>query len=472
MRTHSPTAASSLLSLFSVFSLYFFASSSSSVTPETPTITIPLSPLFTKHPSSDPIKTLYYLTSASLTRARHLKRPKSPSPLPKIQVFPHGYGGYSISLSFGTPPQTLPFILDTGSSLTWFPCTSRYLCANCASPSVHPAKILKFIPKLSSSSKILGCKNPKCASFFGPDVQSRCQDCSPASQNCSQSCPPYVIQYGLGSTAGLLLSEALDFPVKTFPNFLVGCSIFSTGIPVGNAGFGRSSESLPSQLGLSRFSYCLLSRRFDDTMESSDLILYGGSGSTKTPGLSYTPFRKNPVSNNTAFREFYYVTLRKVIVGDRTAKIPYKFLVPGADGHGGTIMDSGTTFTFMEKPVFDAVAKEFETQMANYTRAVDIEAQSGLGPCFNIGGKKNLIIPDLTFQFKGGAKLTLPLGNYFSFVRNSSVVCLIIITDDVLGSGPSGGPAIIFGSFQQQNLYVEYDLENERLGFRKQSCKK
>ncbi|KAG7958325.1 hypothetical protein I3843_10G015900 [Carya illinoinensis] len=470
MRTHSPTAAASaLLSLVCVFSLCLFASSSSSITPKTSGITIPISPLFTKHPYSDPIKTLNSLASASLIRASHLKRPKSPSHLPKIQVFPHGYGGYSISLSFGTPPQTIPFVLDTGSSLTWFPCTSRYLCANCVSPSVD--KILKFIPKLSSSSKLLGCQNPKCASYFGPDVQSRCQDCSPASQNCSQSCPPYVIQYGLGSTAGLFLSEALDFPEKTFPDFLVGCSIFSTGIPVGNAGFGRGSESLPSQLGLSRFSYCLLSRRFDDTMESSDLVLYGGSGSTKTPGLSYTPFRKNPVSNDTAFREFYYVTLRKVIVGDRTAKIPYKFLVPGADGHGGTIVDSGTTFTFMERPVFDAVAKEFVTQMANYTRAVDIEAQSGLGPCFNIWGKK-IVIPDLTFQFKGGAKLTLPLGNYFAFVRDSSVVCLTITTDDVLGSGPSSGPAIIFGSFQQQNFYVEYDLESERLGFRQQSCKK
>ncbi|XP_041024262.1 probable aspartyl protease At4g16563 [Juglans microcarpa x Juglans regia] len=466
-------AASSLLSLIFVFSLSISVSSSSSVapSPETTTLTIPLSPFSSKNPSSDPIKTLNSLASASLSRAHHLKRSKPNTPLAKTHVLPHSYGGYSISLSFGTPPQTITFVLDTGSSLVWFPCTSRYLCSNCDFPNIYPEKIPKFIPKLSSSSKILGCKNPKCTWIAGSDVQSRCQDCNPASQNCSQSCPPYIIQYGSGSTVGLLLSETLDFSKKTFPHFLVGCSIFSTRQPAGIAGFGRGPESLPSQLGVSKFSYCLLSRRFDDTTESSDLVLYSGSSSAKTPGLSYTPFRKNPVTNNTAYREFYYVTLRKVMVGDKTAKIQYKYLVPGTDGHGGTIVDSGSTFTFMERPVFEAVAKEFEIQMANYSRAVDIEARSGLEPCFNIFNQKTVNLPELTFQFKGGAKLILPAVNYFALAGNLSVVCLTIVTDNSSGLGSTGGPAIIFGSFQQQNFYVEYDLENERLGFRQQNCK-
>ncbi|KAE8098629.1 hypothetical protein FH972_016674 [Carpinus fangiana] len=466
-------AASSLLSLISVF-CFLLASSSASIAPkpETTTITIPLSPFFSKHPSSDPIKTLNSLAYASLTRARHLKRPKPSSPLTKIQAFPHSYGGYSISLSIGKPPQTTSFLLDTGSSLVWFPCTSRYLCSDCAFPNIDPEKIPTFIPKLSSSSKILGCKNPKCAWIFGPNVLSRCKDCSRSSQNCSQACPPYIMQYGSGSTAGLLLSETLDFPEKTIPNFLVGCSIFSTRQPSGIVGFGRGPESLPSQLGLSKFSHCLLSRGFDDTTESSDLVLYRGHDSAKSPGLSYTPFHKNPITNNSAFREYYYVTLRKIIVGGKAVKIPYKFLVPGADGNGGTVVDSGSSFTFMEGPIFEPVAREFETQMANYSRALDVEARSGLRPCFNFANLKTVNFPDLTFHFKGGAKLTLPFVNYFALASNFSVACLTIVTDSVVGPGLNGGPAIIFGNFQQQNFYVEYDLENERFGFRQQSCKK
>ncbi|XP_030927556.1 probable aspartyl protease At4g16563 [Quercus lobata] len=464
----------SLIFLISTLSLLASSSSPSKATPNSTTFTIPLTPIFTKHPSSDPIKTLNSLASASLTRAHHLKHPKSKSPLAKTKVFPHSYGGYSISLSFGTPPQTIPFLLDTGSSLVWFPCTSRYLCTDCNFPNIDPSKIPSFIPKLSSSSKIIGCKNPKCGWISGPNVVSRCQDCT-NSENCTQACPPYLLQYGSGSTLGLSLSETLNFPEKLFTDFLVGCSIFSTRQPAGIAGFGRSPESLPSQLGLSKFSYCLISRSLDDTSESGDLVLYGGSSSdSKTSGLSYTPFRKNPVSNNSAFLEYYYLNLRKVIVGGKSVNIPYKYLVPDSNGNGGTIVDSGTTLTFMEKPVFDAVVTAFKTQMGNLPRAADVEAKSGLGPCYNLAGVKleKVKFPDLTFHFKGGAKLELPVVNYFAFAGNSSVVCLTIVTDGGFGPGLTVGPAIILGNFQQQNLYVEYDLENERFGFRQQSCNK
>ncbi|OAY40772.1 probable aspartyl protease At4g16563 [Manihot esculenta] len=430
------------------------------------TITIPLSPHTKQYPSSDPWKILNHLSSLSLSRAHHLKFPDTNSSLIKTPLFSRSYGGYSMSLSFGTPPQTVKFVFDTGSSLVWFPCTSRYLCFACNFPNVDITKIPKFIPKLSSSSKLLGCKNPKCAWIFGSNVQSQCQNCDPSSQNCTQTCPPYIIQYGLGSTTGRLLLETLDFPNKTVVDFLVGCSIISTRQPEGIAGFGRNPASLPLQLGLKKFSYCLVSRRFDETQVSSDLILDMGSdsGDAKTPGLSYTPFAKNPVGSDPAFQEYYYVMLRKIIVGDQRVKVPYRFLVPQSDGSAGTIVDSGSTFTFMEGPVFELVAKAFKKKMANYTIATKVQNQTGLRPCFDISGEKSVEVPELIFQFKGGAKMQLPLANYFAFV-DSSVVCLTII------SGRGGaGPAIILGNFQQQNFYIEYDLENERFGFKQQTC--
>ncbi|XP_027351898.1 probable aspartyl protease At4g16563 [Abrus precatorius] len=435
------------------------------------TITLPLSPLFTKPQSSDPFHAFKLAASASLTRAHHLKHRNSSSLT--TQVFPKSYGGYSIDLKFGTPPQTSSFVLDTGSSLVWFPCTSRYLCSHCLFPNINPSTISTFIPKNSSSSKLVGCRNPKCGYLFGNDVQSRCPQCKPASQNCTLTCPAYIIQYGLGSTAGFLLLENLNFPGKIVTDFLVGCSILSVRQPSGIAGFGRGKESLPSQMGLKRFSYCLISHRFDDSRENSDLILQiGSTGDAKTTGLSYTPFHKNPSGNNSAFGEYYYLNLRKVIVGGERVKIPLEFLESGSDGNGGTIVDSGSTFTFMERPVYNLVAQKFEKQMANYTRAKDVEAQSGLGPCFNLSGVTTASFPELTFQFKGGAKMTLPLPNYFSLVGDSKVVCLIIVTGGGTGPSRASGPAIILGNYQQQNFYVEFDLENERFGFRPKSCKR
>lgn len=50
-------------------------------------------------------------------------------------------------------------------------------------------------------------------------------------------------------------------------SFLVGCYNFSSQQPVGLAGFGSEPTSLPSQLGLTKFSFCCLSHEHDDVKE-------------------------------------------------------------------------------------------------------------------------------------------------------------------------------------------------------------
>ncbi|GFP95328.1 aspartic proteinase nepenthesin-2 [Phtheirospermum japonicum] len=430
------------LFLILVFSLFSHSSSLSTTLSLSPTAVAP-------PPLTNPWQRLNHLAAASSTRAHHLKHPRTNASSAKVPLFPRGYGGYSISLSFGAPPQSLSFVMDTGSSLVWFPCTQRYSCSSCNFASLDPANIPVFIPKSSSSSRIVGCKNPKCNWLF-PSVQ--CRDCDKNSTACNETCPPYVIEYGSGSTTGLLLSESLIFPEKSIDNFVVGCSVFSTRLPSGIAGFGRGPESLPSQLGLTRFSYCLVSHKFDDnTTASSDLIL--SAAPSKGGATKYTPFRKNPTSSNPAFQDYYY-----------------KFMVADADGSGGAIVDSGTTFTFLEKQVFELVAREFEKQVgSNYSRALEVENQSGLRPCFNVSGENVISLPQLTFHFKGGAKMILPLADYFSFLDDSAI-CMTIVTNNGTGGEVGPGPAIILGNYQQQNFYMEYDLENDRLGFHEQLC--
>ena len=153
-------------------------------------------------------------------------------------------------------------------------------------------------------------------------------------------------------------------------------------------------------------------------------------------------------------------------------KMPYKYLFPRSDGDGdgGTIIDSGTTFTYMRGEIFDLVTAEFEKQVQS-KREYEVERITGLRPCFNISRLKTPSLPSLTLKFKGGAKMKLPLANYVAFLGGDEIVCLTIVTDGVAGKDFSGGPSIILGNFQQQNFYVEYDLRNERLGFRQQSCK-
>ncbi|CAJ1967225.1 unnamed protein product [Sphenostylis stenocarpa] len=456
-----PTPASALVfSVLCFLSIIIIITASS--TPNT--INLPLSPLFTTHPSSHPFQTLKLAVSTSIKRAHHLKN-HQPNQL-KTQIHPESYGGYSIDLNFGTPPETFSFVLDTGSTLVWLPCSSHYRCSNCNS---FPNTPKSFIPKNSSSSKFVACTNPKCAWVFGANVESHCCKQNSATANCSQTCPAYSIQYGMGSTAGFLLLENLNFPGKILPDFLVGCSIVSVYQPAGIAGFGRGPDSLPSQMNLTGFSYCLLSHQFDDSSETSDLVLHTSSpGNENTSGVSYTPFQKNPSTKNPAFGSYYYISLMRIIVGEKRVQVPTRFLEPDVDGKGGSIVDSGSTFTFMERPIFYLVAQEFSKQV-NYTRAREVEQESGLSPCFVVSGTASF--PELRFEFLGGAKMRLPQTNYFSLVGKPDVACLTIVTDDVAGPGVASGPAVILGNYQQQNLYVEYDLRNERFGFRSQNCK-
>ncbi|XP_004241344.1 probable aspartyl protease At4g16563 [Solanum lycopersicum] len=451
---------------FSLLSLLFsFISSSNSTTS-----TIPLSLFNTKHPSQDLYEKLTHLASISLARANYIKKSQD-SPVSTTPLYPQSYGGYSITLSFGTPPQKIPFIMDTGSSFVWFPCTTRYLCTNCSVSSATSQSIPTFIPKSSSSARVVGCLNPKCGWIHSNNPKSRCQDCE-SPTNCKQVCPPYIILYGSGSTGGLALVDTLDLSNKKVPNFLVGCSLFSSKQPAGIAGLGRGLASLPNQLGVKKFSYCLVSHKFDDTGKSSNLVLDFNASGEKTAGLSYTPLLKNPVvSEKNALSVYYYVSLRKITVGGKKVKIPYKYLTPDSNGNGGSIVDSGTTFTFMNRGVFEPVLDAFVKQVKGIPRSESIEIITGLKPCFNISRQETVSLPELKFHFKGGAEMTLPIANYFSFAGEIDVICLTMVTDSAFGPELSTGPSIILGNFQMQNYLVEFDLKNEKFGFKQQMCK-
>ncbi|GAA0162366.1 aspartic protease [Lithospermum erythrorhizon] len=432
------------------------------------TSTIPLS-FFQPSSIKDPYQTMSHLASLSIARAHHIKFPHKPF-ISTTPLSPHSYGDYSISLKFGTPPQSIPFIMDTGSDFVWFPCSKRYICNNCSIPG---QEIPAYIPKASSSVQILGCMNPKCTWIHNTtDPLTRCKDCQqPNSEKCKQICPPYLILYSSGSTSGLTLIETLVLNNKKVPNFVVGCSLFSTHQPAGIAGFGRGLSSIPSQLGLKKFSYCLISRRYDDSGKSSMLVLdFDSNSGKKTALLSYTPLLKNPaVPERKSLSVYYYVGLRKITVGGKKVKIPYKFLIPDEHGNGGSIVDSGTTFTYMSYNVFEPILKAFSQQVKQFKRDVKIEEQIGLKPCFNVSGHNMVSFPDLKFHFKGGAEMKLPLANYFVGV-GSEVVCLAMISSNFYSSELFDGPSIILGNFQMQNYQVEFDLKNERFGFRQQLC--
>ena len=150
---------------------------------------------------------------------------------------------------------------------------------------------------------------------------------------------------------------------------------------MGVVGFGDTPQSLPSQLGLTKFSYCLLSHFYDDTKESTDLIL-DLDGELEAKGLSYTPLiPSKSVSTGFHFYGYRHVILLEIVVGDTHVMIPDKFRVLGPDGNGGTILDAGSPYTYMERSIYQNVSEAFESQMGCYAGAPDVGV---LGSCFQL----------------------------------------------------------------------------------------
>ncbi|CAN6454875.1 unnamed protein product [Victoria cruziana] len=329
-----------------------------------------------------------------------------------VSVFPRSSGDYALTLSFSTPPQPFNFSLDISTSLAWFPCTQRFRCPNCPSSS---SKISYFPQKSSSSARFFGCKDPKCQ-WIHRRMPANCSS-APA------SCPPYFLISGGGiNGGGLLLSATLSFSGKQVVGFAIGCS-----------------------LGARSFSYCLPSHRLDDALGTKGVLVVGADP-LSGKGFTYTPFMKNPAGSGA----FYYLGLDAVTVGGVAVGVMH--LGPGGDG--GAIIDSGTTFTIVEATIHEQLVEKFTRQV-----------RSSLRPCFDVTGQKTVMMPEMALQFEGRAIMKLLLKNYFSFVGKTDVICLTVVGDG--GGGGSGvGPVVLLGNFQQRDMYMVFDADREKLGFR------
>ncbi|KAI4382956.1 hypothetical protein MLD38_008844 [Melastoma candidum] len=338
---------------------------------------------------------------------------------------------YIVKVKVGTPSQTMLMAVDNSNDAAWIPCSG---CVGCSSSSV-------FTDSKSTSYKNLGCKTPQCQQAPNPT-------CSTAG-----SCA-FNITYGSASIAGNLSQDAFALAADPIPSYTFGCIQKTTGAsipPQGLLGLGRGPLSLLSQtqsLYQSTFSYCLPS--FKSPNFSGSLRL----GPIAQPiRIKYTPLLKNPRRSS-----LYYVNLLAIRVGRRVLDIPPSAFALDPVTGAGTTIDSGTVFTRLVKPAYQAVRDAFRERVGNLT----VTSLGGFDTCYSVP----IVVPNVTFMFSG-MNVTIPPDNLLIHSTAGSLTCLAMAESS---GDPLNSVLNVIASMQQQNHRMVFDVPNSRVGVARETC--
>nr|CAD1841117.1 unnamed protein product [Ananas comosus var. bracteatus] len=226
------------------------------------------------------------------------------------------------------------------------------------------------------------------------------------SGSCLNGSCTYEIVYGSGATVGVLGSETFTFgssEAVSVPAIGFGCSTDSLGYysnSSGIVGLGKSSLSLVSQLGAGK---------------------------------------------NIPRRD--------------TTSIPSTAFAIRTDGSGGLVIDSGTTFTYLEDVAYQLVKQAIQSLV---NRPPADGSKLGLDLCYSLRPPPRQM-PIMTFDFDG-ADMNLPVENYMLSDSETGLWCLAMLN--------STDNSSILGNFQQQNMHILYDLDNDVLSFVPAQCSK
>uniref|UniRef100_A0A7I4ELK1 Peptidase A1 domain-containing protein n=1 Tax=Physcomitrium patens TaxID=3218 RepID=A0A7I4ELK1_PHYPA len=223
---------------------------------------------------------------------------------------------YTATVPIGWPPQAFALIVDTGSTITYVPCSS---CSHCVS---HQDP--RFKPNQSSTYTAIHCDDLDCE--MGTCIYNN--QCSYARHYVEQS---YIsgrdfVRLGVGSFA---LSRSLIF----------GCETTESG--------NLYSQLADGIMGLARGSFAILNAQ--GAIASAFSLCYGGmdeEGGTVILGAilpSYGMIR---------------------IQGEPLPVKPSVF-----DGRDGTILDSGTMFAYLPEKTFNAFRDAVRTSNLIYASA-------------------------------------------------------------------------------------------------------
>ncbi|GMH10630.1 hypothetical protein Nepgr_012471 [Nepenthes gracilis] len=365
-----------------------------------------------------------------------------------------GLGEYMVDAEFGTPPQKVKLIVDTGSDLTWIKCAYN--------EKREEEKQQPFVAQRSSTFKTITCGSRVCmeelAPLFSLDL------CPGLSSPCMYN---YSYHGDAIAAFGMFGKEVARLPLTdgtqaTLLNVL-GCTEAILGSPILQAGDGILGLNFNMQSfgyraatkhGRGKFSYCLV-----DNLSSRNVTSYLVFGDRKqrrekiAGKMRYTELALGVVG------DLYALNVKGISIGRTMLRIPPD--VWELSEEGGALIDSGTTLTLLAPQAYDAVTEVLVAALSRHLEKVE----EGIEPfeyCYHYSAKfDQSLVPRLEFHFKDGARFKPHVKSYIIDVRPDTK-CIGILK--------GSGSLTIFGNIMQQNYLWEYDLFSGRLGFAPSTC--
>ncbi|XP_030949997.1 aspartic proteinase CDR1-like [Quercus lobata] len=345
-------------------------------------------------------------------------------------------GYYTTRLWIGTPPQEFALIVDTGSTVTYVPCSNCGHCGKHQDP--------RFQPELSGTYQPMKC-SVSC-------------NCDSNDAQCT-----YERRYAeMSSSSGVLGDDVLSFGNESqlVPQRAVfGCEIKETG--------DLYTQRADGIMGLGRGRLSVMDQLVDKGVISDSFSLcYGGmdvgGGAMILGGISSPP--DMVFTHSDPYRSPYYnIDLKEILVAGKKLKLkPSVF-----DGRHGTVLDSGTTYAYLPREAFLA----FKSAVMKETRS--LKQIHGPDPnfndiCFSGAGREVSklleVFPQVDMVFNSGKKLSLSPENYlFRHTKVSGAYCLGIFQN-------GDDATTLLGGIVVRNTLVTYDRENDKIGFWKTNC--
>ncbi|KAL8192977.1 hypothetical protein R6Q57_027425 [Mikania cordata] len=374
---------------------------------------------------------------------------------PKKLSFHHNVS-LTITLTVGSPPQPVTMVLDTGSELSWLHCQKT------------PATPLYYDPLHSTSYTPVPCNSPICM------TQTR-DFTIPASCDPKKLCHATLSYADATSVDGNLASDTFRFTDSNLPGVIFGCMDMDSSsnenedsLTTGLIGMNRGSLSFVTQMGYPKFSYCITGQ------DSTGVLLFGEFNLTWPRPLSYTPMVKMSTPLPYFDRVAYTVQLEGIKVAGTVLPLPKSVYEPDHTGAGQTMIDSGTQFTFLLGPVYTALRNEFLKQTRNVLRVYEdpnFVFQGVMDLCYRVERSRVglPVLPSVSMMLRGGEMIVSGQKLLFKVVGmtrgSDDIHCFTFANSDLLGI-----EAYVIGHHHQQDMWMEFDLANNRVGFAEFRC--